>query len=140
MVCPALLLIPGMHLALRVFIHTTDTLPLPLSWYLMSQSAPSLAHIAWRSISLCCCATKRLGEKKYLLVRKEFVCEASHRSERSMLEQVIRSHHSGLPPPVPQESITIWSCRPARSTTLLNTASAVGLRHMLPTQDAGIAT
>ena len=55
-----------------------------------------------------------------------------------MLEQAIPSHQSGLPPPVPQESITIWSCRPARSTTLLNTASAVGLLHMLPAQNAGV--
>ena len=83
---------------------------------------------------------KGMCKSKILLIHKELVCEGSHERQMSLLEQVIRSHQSGLPPPVPQESITIWSCRLARSTTLLNTASAVGLLHMLPVQDAGIVT
>ena len=52
MICPALLLIPGMHLALRTSIHTTDTSPLPPSWYLMLQSAPNFKQDASRSIGL----------------------------------------------------------------------------------------
>ena len=75
-----------------------------------------------------------------LLIHKELLCEGSHGHCMMMPEQAMRSHQSGLPPPVPQESITTWSCSPARSTTLLNTASAVGLLHMLPVQSASYVT
>ena len=46
-------------------------------------------------------------------------------------------YQSGWPPPVPQESMSNLSASPARCTTVVNTASAVGLRQMLPATKMG---
>ncbi len=61
-------------------------------------------------------------------------CLTNHLWQREPQE-----HQSSLPPPVPQ--LSMWNCsfRPARSTTCLKTASALGLRHMLPAQRRGLA-